>query len=195
MSEQILSVFGLYVSDPTIFDDMTLPEGVERDTLVDNLLLELGVFETLYPDADFIKAAIKVWSAKECPTWLELLKTTQYEYDPISNYDRTETFSTKRKGKNSDSGSGETSSNFVGKTAAFNDPELKDKDGADSSGNNSYNSERNIDETVTHTGTTRGNIGVTTTQQMIEAQRNVVKFNIYNHIIEAFKMRFCIMIY
>lgn len=57
--------------------------------------------------------------------------------------------------------------------------------------------------TVTHTGhdtTTKkgrawGNIGVTTTQQMIEAQREVVKFNVMDYIIDDFKGRFCILVY
>lgn len=40
-----------------------------------------------------------------------------------------------------------------------------------------------------------GNIGVTMTQQMIEAERNLVKFNIYDVIIESFKQRFCLLIY
>ena len=40
-----------------------------------------------------------------------------------------------------------------------------------------------------------GNIGVTMTQQMIEAERELVKFNIYDVIIESFKQRFCLLIY
>lgn len=40
-----------------------------------------------------------------------------------------------------------------------------------------------------------GNIGVTTTQKMIEEQRAVVKFNIYDYIIEDFKSEFCILVY
>lgn len=41
----------------------------------------------------------------------------------------------------------------------------------------------------------QGNIGVTTSQQMIEAEREIVKFNIYDYIIESFKCRFCILVY
>lgn len=60
-----------------------------------------------------------------------------------------------------------------------------------------------VDKTATDIGTvkhdrngnTYGNIGVTTTQQMIEQERNTVKFNIYDYIITEFKKRFCIMIY
>lgn len=45
------------------------------------------------------------------------------------------------------------------------------------------------------TGNAKGNIGVTTTQQMIEQERGVVEFNIYDYIIESFKKRFCILVY
>lgn len=41
----------------------------------------------------------------------------------------------------------------------------------------------------------RGNIGVTTTQQMIEQERNISEFNIYDYIVRSFKRRFCIMLY
>ena len=40
-----------------------------------------------------------------------------------------------------------------------------------------------------------GNIGVTTTQKLIREQREVDLFNLYDIIIEDFKMRFCILVY
>lgn len=50
---------------------------------------------------------------------------------------------------------------------------------------------------IEHSETIRetGNIGVTTSQQMIEAERELVRFNIYDVIIESFKQRFCLLIY
>lgn len=41
----------------------------------------------------------------------------------------------------------------------------------------------------------QGNIGVTTTQQMIREQREIVQFNMYHYITESFKERFCVMVY
>lgn len=49
------------------------------------------------------------------------------------------------------------------------------------------------DQTITRTE--QGNIGVTTTQQMLKEEREAAVFNVYDFIIEAFKERFCIMIY
>ena len=44
-------------------------------------------------------------------------------------------------------------------------------------------------------GRAHGNIGVTTSQQMIEAERDVALYNIIDVIINSFKNRFCLQIY
>ena len=43
--------------------------------------------------------------------------------------------------------------------------------------------------------TEQGNIGVTTTQQMIREQREIIRFNMYEYITKEFKKQFCIMVY
>lgn len=56
---------------------------------------------------------------------------------------------------------------------------------------------RGEDETIGR-GLTRieqGNIGVTTTQSMIQEEREVDKFNLDDYIIGSFKKRFCLMVY
>lgn len=40
-----------------------------------------------------------------------------------------------------------------------------------------------------------GNIGITMTQQMISAERDIASFNIIDYIIDDFKKRFCLLIY
>lgn len=57
--------------------------------------------------------------------------------------------------------------------------------------------DRKANEQTTNkrSGRAYGNIGVTTTQQMIEAEREVVRFNLTETIIAEFKQRFCIMVY
>ena len=46
-----------------------------------------------------------------------------------------------------------------------------------------------------HTLHAHGNIGVTTTQQLIKEEREIALFNIYDIIIEDFKKRFCLLVY
>lgn len=47
----------------------------------------------------------------------------------------------------------------------------------------------------TRTGHAHGNIGVTTSQQMIQSERDLVVFNLYDVIAESFIENFCLMVY
>ena len=82
-----LSLMGMYYYDNTILDNLVIPTGIDSDVLKENLLMEAAELEVLYTDFDFFKLAIGSWSKKQLPVWTELLKTTQYEYNPIWNKD------------------------------------------------------------------------------------------------------------
>lgn len=64
-------------------------------------------------------------------------------------------------------------------------------------GKNTENENVNGGRTGKHTRTGRahGNIGVTTSQQMIQSERDLVVFNLYDVIAESFIENFCLMIY
>ena len=51
------------------------------------------------------------------------------------------------------------------------------------------------DDTSVHTGRVHGNIGVTTSQQMLQSELDIAKFNIVQQITDLFISEFCIMIY
>lgn len=51
------------------------------------------------------------------------------------------------------------------------------------------------DENREYTRKEQGNIGITTTQQMIREEREVDKFNLMDYIIDSFMQRFCLMVY
>ena len=89
--EAVMSPLGLYQWDNTIFDLMSIPEALNKQTLVDNLLAETAELEVLYPNPTVLKNLVGVWSAKQLDIWNRLYETTQYEYNPIENYDRYET--------------------------------------------------------------------------------------------------------
>ena len=162
-----LSLLGLYKYNEKLFDGLKVPERVDRETLVNNLLAETAELEILYPDSEFMARMIAVWSEKELPVWEKLENTLHYDYDPISNYDRHEESANR----------GES----LGKVAGYNASDLVNSSGASTD--------------VKRSARMWGNIGVTTTQQMIEEERRVSEFNITDYIIDSFKKRFCIMLY
>lgn len=251
MARPTLSVYGLYQYDNSLFDDLHIPEGMNKETLVDNILLECAELETIYPALPFLKIAIGKWSDKELPVWEKLYETTQYEYDPIYNkdahYTETETETRDLHGSSSQTASSqstETRNLQNSKTTNLTDQLTNDLAASKTDTNkvsaydsNTYQNREQTESsatdtgtaTTTHTGTetikdtgtdatnstgtgsasttdsgtiTRshnrreyGNIGVTTTQRMILEERDIDKFNIYDFIVNQFKMRFCILVY
>lgn len=87
-----MSLLGLFQNNPSLFLELELPEGVSKDTVIDNLLMETAELEVLYPNPYFMQAAIGTWSIKELPVWQKLYETTVLKYDPIHNYDRNESW-------------------------------------------------------------------------------------------------------
>lgn len=64
-------------------------------------------------------------------------------------------------------------------------------------GKDTENENVNGERTGRHTrnGRAHGNIGVTTSQQMIQSERDLVVFNLYDVIAESFIENFCLMVY
>ena len=170
-----LSLLGLYSFRGDILDDFKLPEGIDRDDFVEMLLFDTAELELLTPDPDIIKQLLGRWSNVRVNAWSKMLETEMIEYNPIHNYDRQEDWV--------DDGTGSSITDLS--VAGFNDADMADR-------------ERTGTGTTTqsrHTARISGNIGVTTTQQMLESERESRKYSTVYEIIGEFKERFCLLVY
>ena len=62
--------------------------------------------------------------------------------------------------------------------------------------NNDSNNESGDDSSENrHFGRMYGNIGVTTSQQMLQSELDIARWNMYEHIADLFASEFCIMVY
>lgn len=198
-----LSVLGIYNYDNTLFENFLLPDQVDKDTLVDGILTDTAELEVVYTDSDFLKEAIHMWSRRRLPVWVKLGSTLNYEYNPIENYDRraeiNDTYHEEGKHGVIVSSASTTEQNSEGKVAAYDTDELQTNTGGTATGSNTSSNktdDEHIDEhTNAHDEYIHGNIGVTTTQQMIQQEREVSQFDLYQYIIDDFKKRFCLLVY
>ena len=74
----------------TLFDLLTLPDGISKDDLVDNIMLQGGEFEVLYSDPVFMREAVGSWGRKCYNTFLRWITAQSIQYNPLENYDRNE---------------------------------------------------------------------------------------------------------
>lgn len=84
------TLLGMYRYDNTLFNELVLPAGIDKDLFISTLMLKSAEFEILYSDPDFMKKSIGVWGAKWYRTFAEWLRGTQASFNPIHNYDRIE---------------------------------------------------------------------------------------------------------
>ena len=208
-----VSYLGLYNYDSTIFDDFALPDSISanKEEFVDEILSELGQLEALYPNADVFKRILKAWSNTRLPEWKRVEAALTAEYNPIHNLDRnedyTDTNTEKETGTSNSTSNTESTANGTNESTesetAFNTETFKNrtKNAGTDTANSTASATNNSNNTVTretsvkHTAHLYGNIGVTTSQQMINEELAMRRGDLESYIIEDFKHRFCVMVY
>lgn len=186
-----------------LFEFLDLPEGLTKKTLTDNILLEGGEFEVLYSDPVALKSYIGIWAAREQDTFKRWVDALAIDYAPLENYDRNEQWTDTL---DSDGTSNTTGTNDMTVSGTMqNDVSAYDSSGyqpkektTTSETTDQDTTERNtstLDNTGQHYGRIHGNIGVTTSQQMLESELDLGYWNIYSRITDMFLKEFCIMIY
>ena len=222
----LLTVEGLYNYDDTLFNGFNVPEGLVKQIAIDTILMRTREFEILYPDLNYMKNRITIWSNKYQINWKKLYDTTVLEYNPIENYDRMEDWtdtddetstSARDNTRNTTNTVKSTSTNEIMNNVNVTDQnttfnagladhakQITDGDTTENgsitnteTGKDTENENVNGGRTGRHTKTGRahGNIGVTTSQQMIQSERDLVVFNLYDVIAESFIENFCLMVY
>ncbi len=114
----------------------------------------------------------------------------------VSAYDSTD-FQNREKTNStaSENNSTESAEDFSGSEKVTNSGTKTIANTADETNNVSRETSDNNTGETTHEQSEMGNIGVTMTQQMISAEREIAVFNIIDFIINDFKERFCLLIY
>lgn len=187
LSLTAINEYTVGLGEGSLFDNIQLPAGVDKNTLVDRILQQSVDFETIYPEAGYLKYAIrtffKIWY-RTFDKWARALET---DYNPLENYDRHEEYTNGSRVKSTTDG---TTTN-TGLVTAYDSETLKTND------QNQGRDHSDAEGTASGHGNSyiHGNIGVTTSQQMLQAELDVQRFNIYQAITDTFLQEFCILVY
>lgn len=206
MSIMLISLMTLFNQDSSILNstNFPLPTGVTHENLDPLLLAETAELELLYPEPSTLKTVIKAWATVRGPAWTRMIIALTEEYNPLHNYDRQESWTDEHENEGSKSSSGSSESSGSGtdttQVAGFNDATNltnKDKLTSSSSGDSSseYSEETSDTGTTTRTGRVQGNIGVTTSAQMLAGELEIRQQDIYKIIVREFIKMFCLGVY
>ena len=243
-----ITLIGLHnYSDGSIWSGVELPEGMDSEVLINEILKQCGEFPVLYSDANFMQAQITFFFKKWKHNFTKWWNAFNSEYEPLFNVDVKTTFT--EEGENSEdssksgntsaiqnnsagtitNGSNSSSGNSAGSTQQLNDhfkaaydastfqPTERDSLSNSSSANSSNsettslstselgsmsNSATNSESMTAESSHSiereewkRGNYGTTMSQELLLAEYNAWKFNVYSQIADIFSGELCICIY
>ena len=214
-----------------LFKNLTLPEGINKQTLESNILFQGGEFEVQNANPFFIQSMIGIWSGVYADTIQRWVDALAIEYAPLENYDRHEDWTDTLDRDNTLSDTQETNSTGTLDQTTTDDGEIIDDITAETTksayDNSSYSPYEKVDtdgdrtttntnvvdqdtsESITftdsasstqddeavHTGRIHGNIGVTTSQQMLNQELDLGYWNLYQRITQLFLQEFTIPVY
>lgn len=279
-----LTLIGLHeYSEGAIWDDLELPEGIDKDILINEILRQNGEFCTIYPDVDFLKLQIQMWSKKWKPNFTKWVDVLNKEYEALWNVDVHDSFredgtneensakegsasgvagsiagsitrgnkdskeSSNTFGNNSGSTNTATSGNGVsvgnnqndkykaaydastvqqterevvstslsnsehnssstseygsnsssssGSYSEITSLSTSESTSETSSSDNSESMTANSEHTIKTENWKRGNQGITMSQELLLAELNVRRFNLYSQIADIFASEFCVCVY
>lgn len=202
------------------------PDGVQipAEDIIDHIIYKYGDAPLFTPDPVIMKFYIGKWSLRRLPLWERYYKAVLAEYEPLQNYDRTEKITDEMQHghivttdddlqhghtvtTDDDLTNGLTTENQISAdNASTYQPDNKSinsgKDERDISEKHTGKDERDISEKHTgkdtHTINSRvyGNIGVTTSQQMLESELDLIpRLDVIDVIADDFHEEFNLMIY
>lgn len=184
---QTLSIMGLYAYDHTIFDNMVLPEEIDRDALINNLVMELAELEVIYPSAPLMKTAIGYWSKTQIRSWNRIALVLYKDYDPFINVSRDEvrTVEEVRDLEGTNKGTNATKVNAWNNGDVNRNTEVGDFKTTES-GNILTKDTLHIE----------GDSAIRDAQDVAREEIKLrAEYDVYKYIINDFKQRFCLMVY
>lgn len=180
-----IPLLSLYNFDNSIFDGLSLPDGIDKELLIDRIMIRGGEYESVYTSVPFLKSAISNWGATHrhlIDKWFEVYSK---DFEPLENYDRIENWTDD--GNNTTTGTGTTTGSDnahaqgsvtgTNTVSAYNTNNLVNDNGTSQGNTTDTTSSTQTDSTTqsndvthsTHSGRVHGNIGVTTSMQMYES--------------------------
>ena len=211
-----ITLWGFYQYDSTLFYGVVLPDGIDKDNLVANIMRNSGDLYPYHQVPEYLKRNITFWFSRRLFDFERMYEALRVEYSPIENYDRKENTTRNYENSGTDKESTTLGSTTTSTNIGSNDNENKVSAYNENAYTNREKDTQSYNSTLTNTGSgtdvkqteyglkrkevedirVHGNIGVTTSQQMIESEMELrAKYDIYKIISREFEREFLVQVY
>ncbi len=198
--------------DNDLFVNFVLPDEITaeetRDLIIDQILLDHGDAPLAYPDPAIMKYYIGVWSKRMGPLWVRYYNAITAEYNPLENYDREEDRTVTRDDESGNTRTLNTHQAFTGtvttentvsaENASVYEPDNKtvETPNTQTADSGSITDAGTFDGSEVEHSRVHGNIGVTTSQQMLISELDLVpRLDLIKYISDNYAAEFCLGVY
>lgn len=202
--------------DSTLFDNFVLPEifskgseffkeypelsVITKEDVINDIIIRHGDAPLYHPNPTLLKFHIQQWANRRRYIWARWYNDIILQYDPRYNYDKYEDIDAKNKGTISENiGTVNSGSDSITNTLSAENVETWANDTRSTS---DYGRKTDTTDNTKTDGThvehnhIYGNIGVTTTMQMLESDFALLKkMDLVKIISDEFRDEFCIDVY
>lgn len=185
--------FGEATGKGSLFDGITLPDGIDQKTLYDKIMYDNWDLEPYISDFDVLHRFILNWFKTRYHAWEMIEKALSQNYEPLENMNRTETETITRERKFTGQTSTDDSGENETRVSAFDSSSYQPSQIDTSQATGSENRNDNEDETVTNERNSHGTIGVITNQDMLQKEIDIRRYDIYSIISKEFTNEFMLL--
>ena len=97
-----ITLYGFYQYDKTLFDGVVLPDGINKENLISDIMRTSGDLYTYHQIPEMLKHNITYWFSRRLFDFERMYNALRSEYSPIENYDRMEDIEREYKDSGSD---------------------------------------------------------------------------------------------
>lgn len=101
-----ITLYGFLNYDPTLFEDVVLPEDISKDDVVNEIIRRSGDLFPYHQALPYLKTNITHWFNRNYMQFEKMIAALMAEYDPIENYNRIQKDTTTPKEKVTEQHSG-----------------------------------------------------------------------------------------
>ena len=189
----------MHLWDEDLFDDITLPSGMNKTTVVNQIMLDNGLLEVIYPEHELLKGLIKAHFLARQLDYQRLWDAVSQTYNPLYKKKKKNTLTERT--ERTENTTGNTTSNTNQTTeqqvSAFDSSTYQPSE--QMTGNTTDNTDATTDsqgeDVHTLESHEEGSIGVITPQDMLRREFDIRKdWNIYRFISMDFRDQFMIQL-
>lgn len=180
-----VSFLGLYNYDPTVFDDLQVPAGVDKTLVQNTLMMDTADLEVMQPDPVIMRQVLGWFSQRRLDAWTRVYTALSSKYQADTDVEVTETRTPDLTTTGQNNGADTTTT----KRAGFNAGNLETAEQMVTSLGTGNTIHSTGNETITTTGRHQA------AQDLIAKELQLAMTDTVEYIVKDIRRNFCLLVY